>query len=106
MEYNYILESNKVINRFKSGKLTKEQAFNELEKIEDKAYEIYPDAEPDGDITYMVATACEEIEAWDSRDEEDKAYGIHPNVRKDTDIIAKYHDEMMETRDRNKKNGR
>ena len=41
--------------------LEKDEALKTLGEIEDRAYERMPNAEPDGDITYAVATACEEI---------------------------------------------
>ena len=53
---------NQVVGDFKSGNITKEIAFKQLQIIEEKAYNSIPDAEPDGDITYAVASAVEEIE--------------------------------------------
>lgn len=65
MKYDYHFETNKVRDAFKAGTIDVEQARLKLETIENKAYETYPDAEPDGDITYCVATAWTEISGED-----------------------------------------
>lgn len=61
MLYDYYKETKKVLEDFKKIFITKEQARLLLEAIENKAYETYPNAEPDGDITYCVASAWGEI---------------------------------------------
>lgn len=61
MKYDYIAETNMVLSNFRNKTINREQARLKLEAIEKKAYEIYPDAEPDGDITYCVASAWGEI---------------------------------------------
>lgn len=59
---NYLAESKAVISQFKEGRLLKEDALKMLADIEDRAYQADPHAEPDGDITYAVASAIEEID--------------------------------------------
>lgn len=49
---DYYKEGRKVVDRYKKGELGAEEALDLLDKIQDKAYEKYPDEEPDGDITY------------------------------------------------------
>jgi len=39
----------------------KEEALDLLDKIQDNAYEKYPDEEPDGDITYCHSITCEQF---------------------------------------------
>ena len=50
-----------VVGAFKRGLITKETALHQLQLIEERAYARYPNAEPDGDITYCVAIAVGEI---------------------------------------------
>jgi hypothetical protein len=61
MKYDYIKEANLVREAYQAGTIDKEQARIKLEAIENKAFEVYPDAEPDGDITYCVASVWGEI---------------------------------------------
>lgn len=67
MRYDYIKETQYVVDKFKEGKISVDSVFYELEKIERIAHEAYPDAEPDGDITYCVASALEEITQLNSQ---------------------------------------
>lgn len=53
---------NKVVEDFKSSRCPKNVAIERLIKIENDAYKIITDAEPDGDITYAVALALDEID--------------------------------------------
>lgn len=59
---DYHAECRAVVEDVKNGTLSVKDAFIKLEAIEDRAYEFYPSAEPDGDITYCIAVTCEEIE--------------------------------------------
>jgi hypothetical protein len=58
----YHRESKRVVRKFKIGIISKVRAFSLLRDIEENAYRKIPDAEPDGDITYCVACALEEID--------------------------------------------
>jgi len=60
-----IAKSDHIVEQFKQGTLTIKQAYKELELLEKKAYDEDKDAEPDGDYTYTVAVAMEEIENFD-----------------------------------------
>lgn len=57
----YHHEVNTVIHQWRNKKINKDEALIKLSEIEERAYERIPDAEPDGDITYTVATAGAEI---------------------------------------------
>jgi hypothetical protein len=52
----------KVLLDFSTGKITVPQAKKRLEAIERAAYKTDPTAEPDGEITYAVASAFEHIQ--------------------------------------------
>lgn len=58
----YHTQCNLTIHDFKMDYITKEAALNRLQIIEKKAYNRIPSAELDGDITYAVACAVEEID--------------------------------------------
>lgn len=60
-EYDYHKECDKVVTSFKKGELVKEDAESKLIEIYDKAWEVYPDSEPDGDIEYCITTATEKL---------------------------------------------
>lgn len=51
-----------VLLDYRNGVTDKEQAIRRIMGIESAMYDEYPNAEPDGDITYMAATAREELE--------------------------------------------
>jgi hypothetical protein len=57
----YHNEINTVMYQWRNKYICKKEALRLLGEIEDRAYERIPNAEPDGDITYAVATAVEEI---------------------------------------------
>ena len=59
MFYNDEIES--VMNEWRSKTISKEVTIKKLSEIEEKAYRLIPDAEPDGDITYATACAVAEI---------------------------------------------
>lgn len=50
-----------VVHEFKEGRITKATALKLFEDIEEEAYKKIPDAEPDGDITFAVVSALDEI---------------------------------------------
>jgi hypothetical protein len=54
-------QADQIVADFKAKKLTKSEAFSKLETLENQAYALIPNAEPDGDITYCVACAVNEI---------------------------------------------
>lgn len=56
-----IEDCDNVGERYKSGKITVEEAMKELAQLEIDAYELDEHAEPDGDYTYTVATKMGEI---------------------------------------------
>ena len=60
----YHIECDVIVELYQEGKMSLDTAFKELEKIEKNAYERNPHAEPDGDITYCVAYAVEQIREW------------------------------------------
>lgn len=66
MTYDYHKKSKGVFEDYKAGKIGMDEVYKRLEKIETEAYEAYPDAEPDGDITYCVAHYLHEIEEWNT----------------------------------------
>ena len=55
-------QCNEVIVKFRMGLIGKDLAYKELEHIENRAYRLIPNAEPDGDITYCVACAIDEVD--------------------------------------------
>lgn len=65
--YNYNDELNKTVQSFKDGTITKDEANSLLQSIEKSAYEADTSAEPDGNITYAVATAFDEINNFPSK---------------------------------------
>jgi len=58
----YHKQCEEIIAAFKRGLIQEETARRQLQFVEELAYARYPNAEPDGDITYCVATAFDEIE--------------------------------------------
>jgi len=63
--FNYHFEAKEIVRRKAAGELTFTDAFRLLEWVENRAYELDPQAEPDGDITYVVAVAASEIREAD-----------------------------------------
>lgn len=63
MPYDYKKEVDWVLSQWRKNEINKTGALKILETTELAAYALIPDAEPDGDITYCVATAVEEITA-------------------------------------------
>lgn len=61
MTYPYNTEYKRTVKKFKAGKITEDEAYDEIMQTEEAAYEAIPDAEPDGDITYGASLACGEI---------------------------------------------
>lgn len=59
--YDYQSEINKTLRFYNEGSINLEQANTMLKNIENIAYQTNLNSEPDGDITYSVATAFEEI---------------------------------------------
>lgn len=59
--YPYHYYFTEVVNRFNANKIDRNQALKEIEVIEDNACEFYPDAEPDGDITFAAANAVHNL---------------------------------------------
>jgi hypothetical protein len=57
----YHKEINTVMYQWPNKYINKDEALKTLGEIEDRAYKRIPNAEPDGDITYAVAIAIEEI---------------------------------------------
>ena len=51
----------RILKDYQDKKIRIEQAHYRLELIENHAYNADPDAEPDGDITFTVATTREKI---------------------------------------------
>ena len=60
----YHIEIQIVVDLLEEGRYTKAQARKELRTIEDNWYKKLPNAEPDGDITYAVASAMDEINEY------------------------------------------
>ena len=60
----YDSEYNKVVEKFKKGLLTKDEAYRAIQIIEEIAYKVYPDAEPDGNITYGASLALDAIQEF------------------------------------------
>ena len=54
-------EINIVLRQWRNKQISRFEAKKQLAEIEDQAYERIPNAEPDGDITYAIASAVEEI---------------------------------------------
>ncbi len=57
----YHNEINTVMYQWRNKYIDKDEVLKLLGEIEGRAYERIPNAEPDGDITYAVATAIEEV---------------------------------------------
>ena len=57
----YHKQINTVMYQWRNKYIDKDEALKNLNEIENRAYERIPNAEPDGDITYAIATAVEEI---------------------------------------------
>jgi len=57
----YHRQCREVVNAFKEGRITKEDAYMRLWNVEEEAYRRISDAEPDGDITYACSVAFDEI---------------------------------------------
>jgi hypothetical protein len=62
MDYNYHKEARQVLDDFIANKLTSQEACIKLEQISNKAWETYPNSEPDGDIEYCVASTMDNIQ--------------------------------------------
>lgn len=60
----YHIEIQAVVDLAKMGHYTRAQVYKTLRDIEDKWYKKLPNAEPDGDITYAVASAIEEVNEY------------------------------------------
>ena len=54
-------EIDEIMERWRNKLVSQDDAMKRLEEIEKRAYLRIPDAEPDGDITFSVATAVDEI---------------------------------------------
>ena len=61
----YHKQCEKVVHDVKSGAISKSEALERLKCLEAEAYKLIPGAEPDGDITYCVACAVEDIEDYE-----------------------------------------
>ena len=57
----YHKQYNKVLEDFRKGVITIEIAHKRIISIENRAYKIALNPEPDGDITYAAACVIEEI---------------------------------------------
>ena len=57
----YHQQCKRVVRKFKIGLISNVRAYSILREIEENAYSKIPNAEPDGDITYCVACAYDEI---------------------------------------------
>ncbi len=58
----YHKQCREIVTAFKQGKISRDTACFQLNCVEERAYARYPNAEPDGDITYCVASALDEID--------------------------------------------
>lgn len=56
-----IRDCNAVVDDYKGGRITEQHAFKQLAELEQKAFDEDKNAEPDGDYTYTVAMAMDEI---------------------------------------------
>jgi hypothetical protein len=54
-------EAENVVERYKNDELEYQEALNELEQIEENAYDRADNPEPDGDITYSMSQHVEEL---------------------------------------------
>ena len=52
---------NRVVAEWRNKRITRDEAAKQLLKLEKDAYTADPDAEPDGDLTYTVASAMDVI---------------------------------------------
>jgi len=59
--FNYHKSADAVVILFKNKLITEKKAISMLKTIENKAYKLDRYAEPDGDITFAVATSLSEI---------------------------------------------